>query len=187
MLHPEKIIWQGQPKYKFRWAFLEIFGGGRSFILIMLIPILLVSIVFALIWAHNHEDMLVAFLLYFFIVLILFGPEIHKNIRRSRTSYQLTDNYLMIRDFWYGKDYHHIIHLGDVVKFYLENYKDNCGVIHIFLKEKPSCVTRDFWSGNPRHHITLEDIYPADEVFLILREHLQDWKRREKKQKRGNR
>ncbi len=181
MLHPEKIIWQGKPKYKFRWALLEIFGGGRSILLIMLIPILLVSTVFGLVWAHEQQEYLLAFLLYFLVFLLFFGPELHKFIRRKYTAYQVTDNYIMIQDYWYGKKYHHIIHIGEVVKFYLENYDDNCGVIHIFLKNKPSFITRDFWSGIPRFHITLEDIYPADEVYLTLRMHLQDWKRRQKK------
>ena len=178
MIHPENIIWQGKPKYKFRWAFLEIFGGGRSFLMMMLIPILLTSIVFGLIWAHEHQEYLLAFLLYILIAVILFGTEAHKYVRRKSTHYQVTDNYIMIQDFWYGKKYQRIIHLGDVVKFYLENYNDNCGVIHIFLKERPSFHTRDFWSGTPRFHITFEDVYPADKVHLTLREHLMDWKRR---------
>jgi hypothetical protein len=71
--------------------------------------------------------------------------------------------------------------MEDVVKFYLENYNDNCGVIHIFLKERAPFVTRDFWSGNPRFHVTLEDVYPADKIHLTFRMHLQDWKRRNAK------
>ena len=181
MLHPEEVIWQGRPRYKFRWAFLEIFGGGRSVLMIMLIPIVLVSLVFGLIWAHQNDELLVAFFLYLFLALLLFGPALHKYLRRSKTHYQLTENYIVIRDFWYGKEYHHIIHLEDVIKFYLENFNDNIGVIHIFVKNKPPLVTRDFWSGNPRFHITLEDIYPADKVYLKLREYLQDWRRRQKK------
>lgn len=178
MLHHEKVIWEGKPKYKFRWAFLEIFGGGKSFILLLLIPILLVSIVFALIWAHAYQKYLLAGLLYLIIIIIFFGTELHKYIRRRHTHYRVTDNYILIWDFWYGKKYHHIIHMGDVIRFYLENYSDNCGVVHIFLKEKAPFVTRDFWSGNPRFHVTFEDVYPADEVHLTLRMHLMDWKRR---------
>ncbi len=181
MLHPEKIIWQGRPKYKFRWAFLEIFGGGRSLIMIMLIPILLVSIVFGLVWAHGNQEYITAALLYLLVLIILFAPELHKYIRRKHTHYQVTENYIIIKDFWYGKKYHHIIHLEDVVKFYLENYNDNCGVVHIFSKQRKGMVTRDFWSGNPRFHLTFEDVYPADEIHLTLRMYLMDWKRRNKK------
>ncbi|MDA9774215.1 hypothetical protein N9B82_04585 [Saprospiraceae bacterium] len=172
----EKLIWEGKPQYKARWAFLEIFGGGAETGPYMaVLPVGLILIVIALIKAINTGEYLFICLWTIALFLLLFGAEFHKMIRRKNTKYVVSDQKVSIHDFWYGVKSKNEIELSNISSFYLENYKGNCGIIHIYVKEAKTFSTRNFWSGSQRALITFEDVANASEVIKILDENLKDF------------
>ena len=172
MYKNEVIIWKGQPKYKLRWAFIEIIGGGaESGPLIGILPIIFLLNIIGLIKFYRSEQYFIFSILCIFMFFLLFGTEFHKRIRRKHTKYIVTTHRISIHDYWYGRDIMHEIPLSNVIKFYLELYKDDSGVIHVFLKDK-TFHTRDFWSGGVRANATLEDIEQAQSVYKKLNQNL---------------
>jgi len=166
-------VWKGEPKYKPRLAILEIAGGEYDFgALYFIVPFILISLIFGICHFAYFGNLLIATLFLVILFAIIFIPEIHKNVRRSKTKYTLTDSQLKVETYWYGKIESHDIPLSMINKFYLVNYIDNCGVIHIFPNAQLDFKTRNFWSGNPRPNVTLEDIVNADKVFKTFQKTL---------------
>lgn len=169
-MEEEIIVWKGKPKYKVRWAFLEIFFSGANIILMFAYPVLLFLSALGFIQyfgAHNYW--MLAFII-MINLLVLFGIEIHKNIRRKNTHYVVTSHQIKIYDYWYGQKLEQIVPFSNIDKFYLEDYQDGIGIIHIFLKDNDlrSFKTRGFFSGRERHHLSFEDIEEASTLYELL-------------------
>ncbi len=172
MSEKEKLIWEGKPKYKVRWAFLEIIGGGADIgPYVAVLPVVLILNIIGIVKTFRSGSYFLFALLVLVLLSMMFLPEWHKHIRRKKTKYVVTNKKLTIYDYWYGKQKENSIYLKDVVRFWLVNYNDDVGVIHIYAKEK-NFYTRNFWSGDIRPTITMEDVEYASEVFQKLNEAL---------------
>jgi len=170
-MEEEIIVWEGKPKYKARWAFLEIFFSGNNILLMFAYPVLLFLSALGFIQYYGEQNYTMLTLIIFINLLILFGIEIHKSIRRKNTHYVVTEDKIKISDYWYGQKLKQEVPFSNIAKFYLEDYKDGIGIIHIFIKDDSErhFKTRGFFSGMERHHLTFEDIENAATLYELLR------------------
>ena len=169
-MEEEIIVWEGKPKYKTRWAFLEIFFSGNNILLMFAYPVLLFLSTLGFIQYYEERNFAMLALIVIINVFILFGIEIHKRIRRKHTHYVVTENRIKIFDYWYGQKLEQVVPFSNIAKFYLEDYKDGVGIIHIFIKDdsERTFKTRGFFSGLERHHLTFEDIEGAATLYELL-------------------
>ena len=176
MKEDKEVLWTGKPSFKRRWAFLQIFGGEGPKAGLQIMPIIFLTTVFGLIYAAYEGKLLTSLFLGFVLLVILFGAEFHKMKRRRLTRYALTNKDVEVTLYWYGNLKTFNVPLSQVSKFYLENYNDDCGIIHIFSDYKIEMSTRNFWSGTERPHITLEDIPNSPVVFDLFQKTLANYR-----------
>jgi len=161
------ILWEGKPQYKPRLAMLEIAGGGAEVgPLTAAVPIVLVLIVVQIVLGIYENDSLSVYGYSALLSYIFIGPEVHKNIRRRKTKYQLYKDSITITNYWYGSSDTQILDLKHVIKLYLVNFKDDIGEIHIFVSDvAPKIVSRNFYSGSKGFNVILYDILDSKETF----------------------
>jgi len=163
------IKWRSKPTYKPRIGILEALGIPDSGALIGIMPLVIIG---ALIYCGKLLDkgmVIQSQSIIFLLFLLVVVPEIHKNYRRRNTSYELDDEFLFIKSVWYGKPEELKIPIINILKFYIVNFKDDCGHIYIFLKdENQKIITRNFWGGGKSPRNCMFFIQNASKNFEVL-------------------
>ena len=169
-MQDENIIWEGKPQYKPRLAILEIAGGesgGGAITVVIPILLTLIAVKITLGVYNGNRFNTIAYSILLAAIILL--PEIHKSIRRKNTLYKLKPESISITNYWYGSKDTQELHFKDIDRFYLVNYNDDIGEIHIFVKDDaPKITSRNFYSGSTGFNVILYDIKDSAKTFKLF-------------------
>jgi len=155
----EDILWQGKPKKKFSFYFLEqdfyhdVMTGPSSKFIILLV--FFGVLFYAFYEAGNYLGML---LTAFFFVFVFSLPDIILRYYRNNTKYAATKDVVLFQTLSWFQSKTIAIPFMDIAKISFQEFKDGTGVITFLLRNDHDIITRNFTTGDRRIYPTFEDV-----------------------------
>lgn len=169
---PDKIIWVGGPqkrtgKSALDRGFLHYFVHFPLEVFSFFLVLGILAFLLYLYPLNGYWGLKSGVL--FLGVALLFIPDYLNDLSRQQTKYMITKDsilFRLVKNRW-SKARVYRIPFDNIAKVSYEQYDDESGVLHFFVKEKVNFKTEEFVSGRLRYHPTFESIADVISVYHL--------------------